>query len=499
MTIASGTNRDVRPAAAFAAIVVALTLVRLIGLRLSVVDLFFDESQYWAWAQAPAFGYFSKPPLLAWIIAASETVCGASEACLRAPAPLLHAATALVIYAIARRLFDSRTAFWSGIAYLLAPGVVFSARIISTDVPLLFCWAVALLAFVELRRAPRWSWAVLLGAALGFGMLAKYAMIYFIVCAALAAMLDDASRRLWRTPQPWAALAIAAMVLAPNLIWNAANGFVTLRHTGDNARGGGLTFSIVQAAEFLTSQLAVMGFVTFGMFFIMLVGSRRYLRDGDTRMLMSFALPPVAIIAATAFLTHANANWAAPAVVAMVVLTTAVLVAQNRRFWLMTTVVIGLVVQGALVVGDHFADRISIPNLRNGDIYARTMGWRRLGDDVAAVAAAHGARSIVADTRDLVASMIYYTRAAGLPVFSWPLSDVPDHEFDISRPLTAASPRPVLLVTECEGLKRLADQFGSVTPLEPVTMIRGPTSRRRFALFLLDAPKGPIGPWRDCR
>lgn len=497
--MASGANRDVRQAAAFAAIVVALTLVRLMGLRLSVVDLFFDEAQYWAWAQAPAFGYFSKPPLLAWIIAASQTVCGASEACIRAPAPLLHAATALVIYALARRLFDSRTAFWSGLAYLLAPGVVFSARIISTDVPLLLCWAVALLAFVELRRAPRWSWAVLLGAALGFGMLAKYAMIYFIVCAALAAMVDEASRRLWRAPQPWAALAIAAMVLAPNLVWNAANGFVTLRHTGDNARGGGLTFSIVQAAEFLASQFAVMGFVTFGVFVVMLVRPRRHLRDGDMRMLMSFALPPVAIIAATAFLTHANANWAAPAVVAMAVLTTAALVAQNRRFWLMTTVIVGLVAQGALLAGDRFADRIGIPNLRNGDVYARTMGWRRLGDDVAAAAAAHGARGIVADARDLVASMIYYIRAAGLPVFAWPLSAVPGHEFDISRPLTAASPRPVLLVTECERPARLAAQFGSVTALGPVTMVRGPTSRRRFALFLLDAPKGPIGPLGACR
>lgn len=499
MTTASGANRDVRPAAAFAAIVAALTLVRLVGLHLSVVDLFFDESQYWAWAQAPAFGYFSKPPLLAWIIAAAQAACGASEACIRAPAPLLHAATALVIYALARRLFDSRTAFWSGLAYLLAPGIVFSARIISTDVPLLFCWAVALLAFVELRRAPRWSWAVVLGAALGFGMLAKYAMIYFLACAALAAMLDAPSRRLWRTWQPWVALAIAAAVMAPNLAWNAANGFVTLKHTGDNARGTGLTFSVVHVAEFLASQFAVMGVVTFGMFLVMLVRPRRYLRDGDARMLMSFALPPVAIIAATAFLTRANANWAAPAVVAMTVLGTAALVAENRRAWLTATVVIGLAVQAALLAGDRFADRVSIPGIRNGEVYARTMGWRHLGDDVAAAAAAHGAHGIAADTRDLVASLIYYTRAGGLPVFSWPLSAVPGHEFDISRPLTAASPRPVLFVTECDRPARLAAQFGNVTPLGPVTMVRGATARRRFALFLLDAPKGPVGPLGACR
>jgi 4-amino-4-deoxy-L-arabinose transferase-like glycosyltransferase len=72
-----------------AALLGALTLIRLIGLKLSIVDLFFDESQYWAWSREPAFGYFTKPPLLAWIIAVAEPLCGSSEACVRAPAPIL--------------------------------------------------------------------------------------------------------------------------------------------------------------------------------------------------------------------------------------------------------------------------------------------------------------------------------------------------------------------------------------------------------------------------
>lgn len=498
MSVAAQTEGRGRWVELFAAFVVVLTIVRLIGLHFSVVDLFFDESQYWAWAQAPDFGYFSKPPLLAWIIGASQAVCGASEACIRAPAPLLHGATAFLIYATAQRLFSARTAFWSGLIYLLAPGVVFSTRIISTDVPLLFCWALALLAFVELRRAPRWSWAVVLGLAIGFGMLAKYAMIYFVACAVLAAMMDEDSRRLWRTPQLWAALAIAVVVLSPNLMWNAANGFVTFKHTGDNARGHGLVFSLPQVAEFVASQFVVMGFITFGVFLALLVRPRHYMRDADMRMLMAFSLPPVAIIAVVAFLTHANANWAAPSAIAMTILATAILVAEERRRWLMASVVIGLVVQAVLLTGDHIADRVTIPGIRNGDVYARTMGWHRLGDDVAVTAKAHGAHGIAADTRDLVSSLIYYTRDSGLPVFAWPPSIVPSHEFDISRPLKATSPAPILFVTECPLPARLTAQFGSVTSLGPVTMVRGPTSRRSFSLFLLDQPKGALGPLAGC-
>src|SRR5215468_5983308 len=85
---------------AAALILCVLTIVRLIGLRLSTVDLFIDESQYWSWSRELALGYFSKPPLLPWLIAAAEHLCGPSEACIRSPAPLMSLGIDLLAYAI---------------------------------------------------------------------------------------------------------------------------------------------------------------------------------------------------------------------------------------------------------------------------------------------------------------------------------------------------------------------------------------------------------------
>ena len=48
----------------------------------------------------------------------------------------------------------------------------------------------------------------LLGVALGLGLMAKYAMVYFLGGAAFAAWLDPDARRLLRTPAPWLSLAI---------------------------------------------------------------------------------------------------------------------------------------------------------------------------------------------------------------------------------------------------------------------------------------------------
>src|SRR5437588_4327033 len=240
------------------AILATLTLVRLIGLSTSVVDLFPDEAQYWAWSRDLAWGYFSKPPLLAWTIAAADHVCGSAEVCIRAPAPIFYFATSLVVYGIAAALYDDRAALWASMLTAWGTGVVFSARIISTDVPLLFFWALALLAYVKLLREPRLSWAVVLGLALGLGLLAKYAMIYFLLGAALAALLDADARKLLRKREPWVALAIGAVVIAPNLLWNLRNGLVTFGHTRSvvNAEQT-LGLHPEKALEFVAAQFAV--------------------------------------------------------------------------------------------------------------------------------------------------------------------------------------------------------------------------------------------------
>ena len=233
------------------ALLAALTIVRLIGLHLSTVDLYVDESQYWGWSREFAFGYFSKLLLIAWTIRLATAICGDGEACVRSAAPLFYFGTSLLAFAIARALYDETTAFLAAVLTALAPGVAFSARIISTDVPLLFFWALALLAYVRLLKGGGWHSAITLGIAFGLGLLAKYAMAYFALSVAVAALVDADARRLLRSRKLWAAAIVGLLVAAPNLIWNARNGFLTFAHTGDNISGGGMVFDARNGLAFL--------------------------------------------------------------------------------------------------------------------------------------------------------------------------------------------------------------------------------------------------------
>jgi hypothetical protein len=41
----------------------------------SNLDLYLDEAQYWTWAQQLQWGYYSKPPVIAALIALTTSAC----------------------------------------------------------------------------------------------------------------------------------------------------------------------------------------------------------------------------------------------------------------------------------------------------------------------------------------------------------------------------------------------------------------------------------------
>src|SRR5262249_11387145 len=226
------------------------------------------------------------------------------------------------------------TAFYAALSIALATGTAFSARIISTDVPLLFFWALALLAYVKLINGGDMRWGAVLGVALGLGLMAKYAMIYFLLGIALAAWLDRDARRLTRSPALWLALPITLVIIPPHIPWKIDNGLATFRHTGDNIQGGGIALNPLKGLEFIAAQFIVFGPVVFAvlLFAIARIGSTASSRAD--RLMLAFALPPLVLVTATGFVTRALANWAAPAFISAAVVVVAILVRPGAWNWL---------------------------------------------------------------------------------------------------------------------------------------------------------------------
>ena len=485
-------SRDVNWLAVLLSALAALLCLRLAALYINGTDLFFDEAQYWAWSEEPALGYFSKPPLIAWVIGAATTVCGVGEACVRLPSPLLHTATALAVFWLGRRLYDARIGALSALAFATLPGVSLSAGLISTDVPLLLCWALALVGFAALFETEELWPALLLGAAFGAGLNAKYAMAWFAMCAAVYLFVTPDRRSILRDWRLYLALAIGVLLIAPNLAWNASHKFATFSHTAENANWGGSLLHPNKALEFFLAQFGVFGPILFGALLVILWRARRERLADPDRLLLAFSAPLIAVILVQAFLSRAHANWAAPAYVAASVLVVATMVREDAWGWLKASFALDVVVIVLLIFGTSTAGRLALPV--KPDPFARTLGWHDIADATRtelakAAAAGKPFAAVLSDDRALTAELLYYLRDEPTPILAWRPGAPHDH-FELTRPFTAATPAPVLLVRADDGQGSVVASFSVVEKVADRVLPAGKNAERHVTFYALAGYKG---------
>lgn len=474
----------------FFACLCVIGALRLAALKLNGADLYMDEAQYWAWSRELSLGYYSKPPLIAWLIHGTTAVCGDSEFCIRLPSVFLHLATSCLVYGLAVRLYSPRVAIWAGLAFALLPGVSLSSGIISTDVPLLTAWALALFATAGLLEKPTVRDAVLLALALGLGLNAKYAMAYFFLCAAAYfALAPQAHRRRLLHPYVWLAFGGGLVLIAPNLAWNVSNGFATLNHTVDNANWQGATFHPNRALEFVIAQFGVFGPILFAALLVIawrFVRGRESLRAEDA-FLIAFSLPILLIVSGQALISRAHANWAAPAYVGAVVLVTATMVRDGAWGWMRASFGINSGVAVLIAIATWQAGNFTIPGV--GDPFLRTLGNRALGEAVLGEIARTAEEGkpvavILTDERETAAALTYYARRAGVPIRHWQERQTPRNAFEMMSPFSPDGPYPVLFVSQRPSSS--VPQHFEISRNEVRTVAAGRHGSRVFQVSIFD-------------
>lgn len=481
-------------------LILVMTVWRVGVLFASPIGLYPEEAQYWLWSRDLAFGYFSKPPMIAWLIWATTTAGGNGEALVRLSAPLMHGLAALGVLATGRRLYGDREGALGAALYVLMPAVQLSSFVIATDAPLLAFLSLALAAYVR-RDSPdpgaRRLWTAAFGAALGLAFLAKYAALYAVLGAAIHAAWSPEARRRWTLADLGSALAAFALVVAPNLAWNVTHGFETVAHTASNAGlDGARHFQISALAEFIASQFGVFGPVPFAVLIggAVLLSRRRELQEPD-RLLLSFVAPPLTIIVVQAFISHANANWAAAAYSPGAVLVAAWLLrwAPKARPWIWGT----LVLQGALAVA--FLVVLARPSLGDamglGNSVKRARGWEALTEAVVERARVEQAgaplTAVATQDRFTFNSAAYYGRDAFghdlPPLRMWVRGAAPVNQAEAVAALTPAEGGRVLVVSlEPADTPRIEADFARILGLQIVSIRLDSRRSRRAEIFLAE-------------
>ena len=147
---------------------------------------------------------------------------------------------------------------WSATGRRRCRSPLLSGRRIRDEYVAFDCLAWVLTAYFVTRLLnsgdPRW-W-VAIGAGIGFGMLSKYTIGFFVVGIVAGVLLTDA-RRYLKSKWLWIGVALSILIWLPNLLWQVQHNFVSLDflshiHARDIRQG--------RTAYFLPQQLEMTGF-----------------------------------------------------------------------------------------------------------------------------------------------------------------------------------------------------------------------------------------------
>ena len=468
---------------------VLVTLYRMWILPRLGITLYVDEAQYWTWAQQPDWGYFSKPPVIAWLIAASTSLLGDGMVAVKLPAILLYPATAWLMFLLGGELFDARIGLRCALAFSLLPFVSGLGLFVSTDAPLMFFWTLALLALVRAAAQDRWRDWLLLGAALGLGVMSKYTMLAFGASALAWLLLTPQRRTLLRSPRLWLAIALACALVLPNIVWNWANDFPTLRHTADITHVEGINEKSGNVGEFLLAQLMSLGPI-FALAFVAAVAlAWRQRHDDRMQFLVCFSAPLLAIVFAQAVRSEANGNWAAPAFITATLLAVVFLSRFKLRWWLLAVGLNTVMMLAVYHAKDVYA-ALGQQMPAKLDILKRARAWDVLAKQLRPLLAAHPNTLLLTENRTLMAHLLYELRDMPLQPAAWkPQAAAHDH-YQLTVPLTEKDlGRSAILITQSNPAT-IIERFGSHQKLAHVSVRMGPTLRREVDVILLKGFKG---------
>ncbi len=298
-------------------LILGLTVLRLVtAARAGLVP---DETYYWLWAQHPAFGYYDHPPMVAWWIAAFAWL-GHAAVLIRLPFVLSFLGLSWFIYDAGKALFDEavarRAVMWLNACLLLSIGSV----IATPDPPSVLMWAGGLWALARLIASQDGRWWLVFGVFAGLGVEAKYTN-FFLGLGVIAWMIADKPARRWLlTPWPYAGAAIAAALMAPNLIWNARHGWVTVAKQFGRIEASHLTVRYL--IEFLLTQPLLLNPLVFAFVYVGAFAAIQT-KNSRLRLLAALPLPLFAYLLIHVFHDRIQGNWPAPAFPGLVLLAAA--------------------------------------------------------------------------------------------------------------------------------------------------------------------------------
>ncbi len=431
-----------------------LFLAKLFYLKELKLPLSYDESYYWDWSRHLDWGYYSKPPMIAWIIALSTKILGNSEYAVRLPALIFITLTILINYVLIFKYFGKIYARWTLFTLNFVPLFTIYSFVMTIDPPFIFFWSLSLYFLILYLENPTYFRAFLTGFFIGLGLLTKQTMVVFIILTFIYLYLFDKQKIKIKTT--WLILFTSLLIYFPNVIWNIQHNFVLFKHTEEHFTRK--TINLFSFLEFLGGTLVGYSllwfpvFVFFSLKYINILKNfifKNYLPIHKSfifqfkilNLFFTFSFPIFFFLFLISFFIKLNLNWTLPFFIPGLIFVI-VLSFQKKytKFLIFLNVLLAFTLSLFIYILPHNQDYFSpqVSSLLN-----KFLGWKYLAQEVEKVY--DGNIPLVVSGRDIASSLAFYLKSHP-KVYVVQLESRPKNQYHLWRNISELEGKEVLLV-----------------------------------------------------
>jgi 4-amino-4-deoxy-L-arabinose transferase-like glycosyltransferase len=208
-----------------------------------------DEAYYWDCSRHADWATYDQPPLMMLAPIPFRLLFGETRLATRGPAILASFLLGVFLLPLVRRLGGGpREAAWVYLILHATPLFFLGSFYASTDIGMVCAYVAAIWAAVAIAQGERRAWWGF-GTAVGLGFLAKFPAV-LVLPALLPALASRRVRAHLRTPVPYLAALLSAVLTLPVWIWGAQHEWVNLTFQLQQRHNSG-ALTLRYLAEFL--------------------------------------------------------------------------------------------------------------------------------------------------------------------------------------------------------------------------------------------------------
>ena len=304
------------------------------------IKFYSDETYYWLWSKKLDFSYFDHPPMVSYLIKLT-TLFSDDPLFVRLGAALMVSGSAYILYILAKRMFDTKTAIYTFYIFISSFIVIAASTVIAPDIPLMFFASLLLYSAYMYLHEDEKLYSLLVGFAAGAMLLSKYTGILLIFTLVVYVLIYK--REVFKDKFLYYAIAIAFLVFSPVLYWNYMNDFISFTFQLHHGMAAEKVFNLHDFTKFTSAQLVLFHPLYLLPLLYYIARDKERFDKKKVYLLLPF-LFILLFFSYNSMFKHANAQWAGPAYVSASILLGYYMAKKNNKILLGVALALSTVV-----------------------------------------------------------------------------------------------------------------------------------------------------------